>query len=77
MSAAAAGASALGLMPPEYQRVLERVKAEQTGLTKLIGMQQQFETQLNENAMVKEVGGPALSLSFEQLHVQKAHRAGD
>ena len=54
----AAGAGAMGLMPPEYQRVVERIKAEQATLSKCIGLQQQFETQLNENAMVKEVRSP-------------------
>lgn len=44
-----------GVMPPEYQELLSRMQAEQRAYQQLVLQQQQLETQLNENAMVKEV----------------------
>jgi hypothetical protein len=58
-SGAGSGASSAGLpqnLPPEIAEKYEGIQKIQLEVRQLVNRHQQFESQLNENSMVKEVG---------------------
>lgn len=55
MAMVGAGSNAAANLPPEIQEKLEGMQKIQIEVRALVARHQQFESQLNENQMVKEV----------------------